>query len=134
MIYQNDLKEACENLEDDQNSLQEDFLKLKQNLESTCLIEDVEVNDVDKEREKAFTIVETLSTSLAEMDNNLKSIVKESNEASNQTENEVNNPVLKIVNLLNTHYQNLSWLEEESKKLQNEIDNITKSISFAKLN
>lgn len=129
MATHSDLKQACESIEAYQSDLEADL----QNLSSTL---DVELESLqlqepsedDYERESAFVTAENLNDALAQMEVSLKKIVADYNRSHGIKESAAavasENPLAKIVSVLNSHQESLSWLDDKTRQLQGSIEDM----------
>lgn len=135
-IYRDDINGKCMEIKKNQSILEKELNDLD---ESLSRIIDQEADSMmmldngdDYDRERTYAMVEELDLHLQHMENNLKNIIKNFNQTRDSNlndENANNNPVLKIVQILNIHHNNLCWLESKSTQALNEIKEI-KDLSY----
>jgi hypothetical protein len=130
-IYRNEIDGKCLEIQNSQSILEEELNGLDESL-SRIIDQKAESNILDTgddyDRERTYAMVEELDLHLQHMENNLKIIIKNFNQTRDSNlkdENANNNPLLKIVQILNIHHNNLSWLESKSKKAVNEIKDLS---------
>lgn len=128
MASHSDLKQACETIEAYQVDLEADIQNLSNTLEmDLATLQLQEPSEDDFEREKTFFEVETLHDALSQMEVALKKIVNDYNRSNGlgegaSTGNE--NPLVKIVSVLNSHQESLLWLDEKTKQLHSNIEEL----------
>eukprot|EP01039_Chlorochromonas_danica_P004865 gene4865-5333_t len=128
MATHSDLKQACETIEAYQVDLEADIQNLSNTLEmELSALQLQEPSEDDFEREKTFLEVETLHDALSQMEVALKKIVSDYNRSNGLGEgasasNE--NPLVKIVSVLNSHQESLLWLDEKTKQLHSNIEEL----------
>ncbi|KAI8842567.1 hypothetical protein BC829DRAFT_343385, partial [Chytridium lagenaria] len=89
--------------------------------------EPIRITPADEEREKAYSLAETLSRQVDDMGRQLSGIIDEINSAKGAHGVEVGgarveeNPVNKIIRILDTHLTSLQWLDESTEEMGGKI-------------
>jgi len=76
--------------------------------------------DADVERNSLYSLAADTDQKLGAMLNTLNSLAKDLN-ANFENQMDESNPVSRILKILNAHHQSLSWLESNSKALDQEV-------------
>ena len=104
-----------------QNDLEQAIKKLEMGIEQMPLIPQ---QSSDTSRIEMYKL-------LIEVDNQLKSTsidLKEIIKSLNDTNVNLNDPVVQISKILNAHVDSLNWIEENASSLQNQVDKISKAM------
>lgn len=109
--YQKELKGTLEQLE---KSVDEIFEKQNQS-----------PTPADQEREKSLKLAIDIDDQLNTMTDSLKEIVEKLNESQNASP-EDDNPVSKVLQILNVHYNSLQWVENSADHISKDITELSR--------
>ncbi|KAJ1438193.1 hypothetical protein B484DRAFT_392444 [Ochromonadaceae sp. CCMP2298] len=138
MAGQADLKAACETIEAYQSELDRDLQSLDAGLEAELEAAQLsEPTEDDCEREGTYELAERLNLTLNQMEQNLKKVADDLHRSrglgaglvTGDAVEDSNNPIAKIVTVLNNHHESLAWLDEKSRQLHREIAVVKKELS-----
>jgi nuclear pore complex protein Nup62 len=87
-------------------------------------------NPVDQERDKAFSLAETVAQNLDQMGDLLKNMIEEMNSRKGVKEE---TQVEKIVKIMNNHYTCLKTLDEEAAELEKKLEGAKKTQLTARI-
>lgn len=141
MASQSDLKAACESVETYQNEMEVDLNKLSADLDQEIeALQLQEPTEDDYEREKTFLLAEDLNQTLNQMESNLKKVCDDLNKSrgidntglsgagsstgsitTGDVRSTDENPIAKIVAVLNNHHESLAWLDDKAKQMEKDM-------------
>jgi len=139
-VYQEELKDNCDQIERYQDDLQGDLAFVSGDI--SAYLEELdgqEVTEDDIERENMYTLAENLDQHLQVMENNIRKIVSDFNAARGGSPEDMSvfegtagdgsNPLAKVIQILNAHHNNLTWLDSKSRQLKRDISALNDSVA-----
>ncbi|KPM02308.1 nuclear pore glycoprotein p62-like protein [Sarcoptes scabiei] len=73
-------------------------------------------NTVNSEREHTYSLVETVHNDLNAIGSDLKDFIRKLNE--NKSNQDMNDPMIQILKILNSHMDVLQWMENQIKNIK----------------
>lgn len=119
---QNKLEQELDFITGQQSYLEQSIKKLETGIEQMPAITK---QYGDEERVQTYQLLLTIDNQLNTMSTDLKDIIKR----LNATNVNLNDPAVQISKILNAHMDSLSYIEENTSAIQNQVDQLTKGIS-----
>ena len=139
-VYHEELRDNCDQIEKYQDDLQADLNFVSSDI--SAYLDELDGQDVtedDIERENMYTLAENLDQHLQVMENNIRKIVSDFNASRGGSPDDLSifdgtspdggNPLAKIVQILNAHHNNLTWLDSKSRQLKRDVSVLNESVS-----
>ncbi|XP_064384254.1 nuclear pore glycoprotein p62-like isoform X2 [Halichondria panicea] len=82
----------------------------------------------DMQRNRTFTMAETVDSQLKQMSTDLKMIIEQMNKSNTSADDE--NPFTQIVRILNAHTDSLGWIDHEAALLRKKVDDVAKVTDY----
>jgi len=124
-LYFEEIEKGCTEVETWQDELDNELEQIERNLNAHINQSDEEPNEDDIEREDILHEGENLDKYLQDMEAKLDKIMRDFNIARSEVgEDSSNNPIANIMQILNSHHNNLAWLDSKTKLLYAEINSL----------
>lgn len=86
----------------------------------------------DIEREQTLQLAVDIDDQLNTLTDTLKETVESMNQAQRETMDD-DNPITQIIKVLNVHHNSLRWIEDNSSRMNQEINQLSKKLSTSTL-
>nr|CCA22034.1 nuclear pore glycoprotein putative [Albugo laibachii Nc14] len=115
-----------------QNELNSTLSELEQSVEKMYESQDQMPIAADIEREQTLQLAVDVDDQLNTLTDTLKETVESMNQAQRETMDD-DNPITQIIKVLNVHHNSLRWIEDNSSRMNQEINQLTKKLSTSTL-
>ncbi|CCI45180.1 unnamed protein product [Albugo candida] len=115
-----------------QNELNSTLSELEQSVEKMYESQDQMPVAADIEREQTLQLAVDIDDQLNTLTDTLKGTVESMNQAQRETMDD-DNPITQIIKVLNVHHNSLRWIEDNSSRMNQEINQLSKKLSTSTL-
>ena len=130
LLYFDEIDKGCKEVESWQDELDKELEQIELNLHAHVNQIDEEPREDDIEREDILHEGENLDKYLQDMEAKLDKIMRDFNIARSEGgEESSNNPIASIMQILNSHHNNLAWLDSKTKLLYAEINSLQRGLN-----